>query len=275
MAQPTMPPPTMRTSLPRSRALDNARRLRARQACSRAKSSATVRVLRMRSATDAWLDLVWRRHRLVLVSRRCHASRSRALATRLELRTNVAELLPSKDPAVEELQYLSKRIGGTSILQIAIESPDRDANLRLAGALDRQAAQAAGRHASRARSTTCAPSGSSSCRASGSTRRSTISRRCATPCAPRSARRRTRSTSTSSTRIRPSRSSSACASAPTPSTRSRRATSRATTGASSSSSAVRPAACSPSAPARSWPRRPSASSTTRTPRRTTRRCRWA
>jgi hypothetical protein len=89
----------------------------------------------MRSGTDAWLDVVWRRHRLVLAIAALCTVAFAALATRLELRTNVAELLPSKDPAVEELQYTSKRIGGTSILQIAIESPDRDANLRLAGAI--------------------------------------------------------------------------------------------------------------------------------------------
>ena len=89
----------------------------------------------MRFGTDAWLDLVWKRHRLVLAVAALVTLAFAGLATRLELRTNVAELLPSKDPAVEELQYMSSRIGGTSILQIAIESPDRDANLRLAAAL--------------------------------------------------------------------------------------------------------------------------------------------
>jgi predicted RND superfamily exporter protein len=93
-----------------------------------------VRIL-VRSRTDAWLDLIWRRHRLVLAVAVLVTCACALLATRLELRTNVAELLPSKDPAVEQLQYMSSRIGGTSILQIAIESPDRDANLRLAGAL--------------------------------------------------------------------------------------------------------------------------------------------
>ena len=91
----------------------------------------------MRSGTDAWLDLVWRRHRLVLATAALVTLACAALATRLELRTNVAELLPSRDPAVEELQYMARRIGGTSILQIAIESPDREANLRLAGDLTR------------------------------------------------------------------------------------------------------------------------------------------
>lgn len=89
----------------------------------------------MKAWTDAWLDFVWRRHRLVLAAAALLTLASAALATRLELRTNVAELLPSRDPAVQELQRLSTRVGGTSILQIAVESPDRDANLRLAAAL--------------------------------------------------------------------------------------------------------------------------------------------
>jgi predicted RND superfamily exporter protein len=89
----------------------------------------------VRSRTDVWLDFIWRRHRLVLALAALVTLFWAGLAARLELRTNVAELLPSKDPAVEELQYLASRIGGTSILQIAIESPDRDANLRLAAAL--------------------------------------------------------------------------------------------------------------------------------------------
>ncbi|HEX4461892.1 MAG TPA: MMPL family transporter [Polyangia bacterium] len=92
----------------------------------------------MRAATaftDRWLDFIWRRHGLVLFLAALTTLVFALLATRLELRTNVAELLPSRDPAVEELQYLSKRIGGTSILEIAIESPDREANLSLAGKL--------------------------------------------------------------------------------------------------------------------------------------------
>jgi uncharacterized protein len=89
----------------------------------------------VRSGTDALLDFVWRRHRLVLALAALVGIAGVALASRLELRTNVAELLPSKDPAVAQLQYMSSRVGGTSILQIAIESPDRAANLRLAAAL--------------------------------------------------------------------------------------------------------------------------------------------
>jgi predicted RND superfamily exporter protein len=89
----------------------------------------------LRSWIDDYLDAIWRQHRLVLLFATMVALGCAGLASRLELRTNFAELLPSKDPAVQELQRLSTRIGGTSILQIAIESPDRDANLRFASAL--------------------------------------------------------------------------------------------------------------------------------------------
>ena len=56
----------------------------------------------MRSRTDVWLDFIWRRHRLVLALAALVTLFWAGLATRLELRTNVAELLPSKDPAVEQ-----------------------------------------------------------------------------------------------------------------------------------------------------------------------------
>src|SRR5262245_47145389 len=55
-----------------------------------------------------------------------------ALATRLELRTSFAELLPSRDPGVIELQRLEDRVGGFEALVVAIDSPNRDANLRYA-----------------------------------------------------------------------------------------------------------------------------------------------
>ncbi|MEO6952876.1 MAG: MMPL family transporter, partial [Polyangia bacterium] len=60
---------------------------------------------------------------------------SGVLASRLQLRTNFAELLPSADPAVEELHRLAEHVGGTAIMQIAIQSPDREANLEFAGAV--------------------------------------------------------------------------------------------------------------------------------------------
>ncbi len=88
-----------------------------------------------RSLVESYCDFVWRHHRAILAGAALVTLGFALLATRLELRTNVAELLPSRDPAVEELHRLGTRIGGTSVLQIAVESPDRDANLKLAEAL--------------------------------------------------------------------------------------------------------------------------------------------
>jgi uncharacterized protein len=57
------------------------------------------------------------------------------LATRLKLKTSIAELLPSNDPGVVALERTQKRIGDLSLLLIGIRSPDKDANLRYAEAL--------------------------------------------------------------------------------------------------------------------------------------------
>jgi uncharacterized protein len=84
---------------------------------------------------EAYVSFLWRHYRAVLAGAALVTLAFAGLATRLELRTNVAELLPSRDPAVEELHRLGTRIGGTSVLQIAVESPDRDANVKLAAAL--------------------------------------------------------------------------------------------------------------------------------------------
>ena len=58
-----------------------------------------------------------------------------AVASRLELRTSFAELLPSKDPAVAILRENAKRMHELGPLMVAIKSPDRAANLRYADAL--------------------------------------------------------------------------------------------------------------------------------------------
>jgi predicted RND superfamily exporter protein len=58
-----------------------------------------------------------------------------ALAARMKLVTDLAELLPARDPAVVATRRVQERLGGVAPLQIAIESPDRAANLRLAEAL--------------------------------------------------------------------------------------------------------------------------------------------
>jgi predicted RND superfamily exporter protein len=57
------------------------------------------------------------------------------VASRLELRTSFAELLPSSDPAVVVLKANAKRMHELGPLMVAIKSPDRAANLRYAAAL--------------------------------------------------------------------------------------------------------------------------------------------
>jgi uncharacterized protein len=60
------------------------------------------------------------------------------LASRLELKTAISELLPSDDPGVVALEKTQKRLGDMSLLLVGIRSPDRDANLRYAEALTRK-----------------------------------------------------------------------------------------------------------------------------------------
>src|SRR6266700_1883568 len=55
-----------------------------------------------------------------------------ALASRLQLRTSFAELLPSDDPAVRALKRTEGRVGDLNLLTIGIRSPDRAANLAYA-----------------------------------------------------------------------------------------------------------------------------------------------
>jgi len=55
-----------------------------------------------------------------------------ALASRLELKTALSELLPSDDPGVVALDKTQARMGDMSLLLIGVRSPDRAANLRYA-----------------------------------------------------------------------------------------------------------------------------------------------
>jgi predicted RND superfamily exporter protein len=53
-------------------------------------------------------------------------------ASRLELRSDFAELLPQDDPEIVRLQQISDRVGAPSTLAIAVEGPDAKANERFA-----------------------------------------------------------------------------------------------------------------------------------------------
>src|SRR5262244_3808177 len=71
----------------------------------------------------------------VVLSAVALAAIAAAVATRLELRTSFAELLPSRDPGVVQLHRMEERFGGFESMVVAIQSPSRDANLRYAAAL--------------------------------------------------------------------------------------------------------------------------------------------
>jgi uncharacterized protein len=78
---------------------------------------------------------VWKRPRAVLAAWALVAVAGAWLASRLALRTNFAELLPSRDPAVIELERMGARVGATAILQVVVEGPDRETNRRFTEAL--------------------------------------------------------------------------------------------------------------------------------------------
>jgi len=59
------------------------------------------------------------------------------LAARLQLRTSLIELLPTRDPAVADLERTRTRMPDLQPLLIGIRSPDRAANVRYADALTR------------------------------------------------------------------------------------------------------------------------------------------
>ncbi|HWO23049.1 MAG TPA: MMPL family transporter [Kofleriaceae bacterium] len=82
-----------------------------------------------------------RRWRIVLVAAALVVAASIALAARLRLVTDLAELLPGDDPAVRATQRIQDRLGGVAALQVAIEGPDKDANLQFAQALTDQLAR--------------------------------------------------------------------------------------------------------------------------------------
>jgi predicted RND superfamily exporter protein len=60
------------------------------------------------------------------------------LSTKLELRTDFSELLPSDDPGVVTLRKTAERMGDMTLLLVGVHSPDREANLRYAEAISKK-----------------------------------------------------------------------------------------------------------------------------------------
>ncbi len=82
-----------------------------------------------------YLDLAARRPRLLLAAFAAIAAVALAVASRLELHTDMAELLPASHPAVAALAKLGERQRLGQSLIVMVESPDRDADLRFLAAL--------------------------------------------------------------------------------------------------------------------------------------------
>jgi predicted RND superfamily exporter protein len=81
-----------------------------------------------------------RRHAWVVVGAAvslCVAST--LLALKLQLRTDLAELLPNGDPGLQELRRMQLRMPSTSALIVNVHSPDRLANVRFADAIAERA----------------------------------------------------------------------------------------------------------------------------------------
>ncbi|MBI5482273.1 MAG: MMPL family transporter [Deltaproteobacteria bacterium] len=75
-------------------------------------------------------DFIVRRHKLIIVVTVLLVAFAAWRATRLKLKTDFAELLPQKDPAVVVLREMAGRINGMSHIVVAVESPSPEANQR-------------------------------------------------------------------------------------------------------------------------------------------------
>jgi predicted RND superfamily exporter protein len=87
------------------------------------------------SRTARYCRFVSRRAGTILLSILLLLIGSGFLASKLELKTALSELLPSNDPGVIALEATQKRLGDMSLLLVGVRSPDREANLRYADML--------------------------------------------------------------------------------------------------------------------------------------------
>jgi len=87
------------------------------------------------SRSQRYCRFVSRHAGAILISTLLLFALAAALASKLELKTAISELLPSDDPGVVALEKTQKRLGDMSLLLVGIRSPDREANLRYAEVL--------------------------------------------------------------------------------------------------------------------------------------------
>ena len=81
-------------------------------------------------------DFIVRWHKLIVVVTVLVVAFAGWRASKLKLKTDMAELLPDKDPAVVVLREMSGRIDGMSHILLGIESPSPEANRRFADELE-------------------------------------------------------------------------------------------------------------------------------------------
>lgn len=90
---------------------------------------------RLFALLDRWTRFSVRRPRTILAVATAVVAVCILLATRLELKSDFIELLPTDSPSVVNLERLKNRVASYSTLTIAIESPDVEASKRFAEAL--------------------------------------------------------------------------------------------------------------------------------------------
>jgi hypothetical protein len=80
-------------------------------------------------------DFVVRRHRLILLVTALLTAVCGWRASKLQLRTNLADLLPQNDPAVATMRETTRRLPSLSTIVVAVPGPDPQANRRFVDAL--------------------------------------------------------------------------------------------------------------------------------------------
>lgn len=92
-------------------------------------------LVRAPALVRSYLAFAARRPRVLLAAFAATAAIALGFASRLELHTDLAELLPASHPAVAALAKLAGRQRLGQSLVVVVESPDRDADLRFLAAL--------------------------------------------------------------------------------------------------------------------------------------------
>jgi uncharacterized protein len=84
---------------------------------------------------DRFVGAIWRHPWIVLAATLALAIGAGVLASRLALRSSLAELLQSSDPVAREVRRISDRLPSTLMMVVALDSPDRAANEAAATAI--------------------------------------------------------------------------------------------------------------------------------------------